>query len=231
MSASPALIAGWARSAVVPRGGAFGQLEPHEIGAPVLQALLARAGVAPGEVDAVVVGNALGAGGNPARMVALAAGLSDRCACFTVDTQCCSGLDAVTMAVGLLGSGQASLVVAGGVEAWSRSPIRQHRPRHPGEPAVPYERPAFAPDPERDPDMLVSAARYALQAGWTRQQQDAYTLRSHALASVQGTTWADELVPVAGVTHDLGPRKLLAERVARMPAAVRARDLGRDWSE
>lgn len=231
MSASPALIAGWARSAVVPLGGAFGQLEPHEIGAPVLQALLARAGVAPGAVDAVVVGNALGAGGNPARMVALAAGLSDRCACFTVDTQCCSGLDAVTMAVGLLASRQASLVVAGGVEAWSRSPIRQHRPRNPGEPAVPYERPAFAPDPERDPDMLVSAARYALQAGWTRKQQDAYTQRSHALACVQGSTWADELVPVAGVTHDLGPRQWVAERMARMPAAVKARDLGCDGSE
>ncbi len=231
MSASPALIAGWVRSAVVPIGGAFDQLGPHEIGAPVLQALLARAGVLAGAVDAVVVGNALGAGGNPARMVALASGLPDLCACYTVDTQCCSGLDAVTMAVGLLASGQASLVVAGGVEAWSRSPIRQHRPRHPGEPAIPYERPAFAPDPQRDPDMLVSAACYALQAGWTRKQQDAYTLRSHELASAQGATWADELVPVAGVTHDLGPRQLLVERMARMPAAVKARDLGCDWSE
>ena len=225
MSAPPALIAGWARSAVVPCGGAFGQLEPHEIGAPVLQALLARAGVSPDAVDAVVVGNALGAGGNPARMVALAAGLPDRCACYTVDTQCCSGLDAVTMALGLLASGQASLVVAGGVEAWSRSPIRQHRPRQPGEPAITYERPAFAPDPERDPDMLVSAACYALQAGWTRRQQDAYTRRSHALASVQSETWAGELVPVAGVTRDLGPRPLDIERMARMPAAVKARDM------
>ncbi len=231
MAAPAALIAGWARSAVVPHGGAFAQLAPHEIAAPVVQGLLARLGLAPDAIDAVVVGNALGAGGNPARMLSLAAGLPQSCATYSVDTQCCAGLDAVTLAVGLLASGQASVVLAGGVEAWSRAPLRQHRPRHPGEAAVAFERPAFAPDPERDPDMLVSAARYAIQAGWTRAQQDRYTLGSHALARAHACALAAEIVPVAGVTQDLGPRGVDPARLARMPAAVKRGDLGPGWAQ
>jgi len=230
MPAAAALIVGWARSAVVPYGGAFGQMEAHQIARPVLQALLARAGLSPGAVDALVVGNALGAGGNPARMLALAADLPGQCATYSVDTQCCSGLDAVTLAASLLVSGQASVVVAGGVEAWSRSPLRQHRPRRPGEPALGFERPAFAPDPRRDPDMLVSAARYALEAGWTREQQDAYAVRSHLLARANHDGLAGEIVPVAEASHDAGPRECSLPRVARMPAAVKAHDLGSGWA-
>lgn len=227
-AASPALIAGWARSAIAPHGGAFGDLAPHEIGAPVVRALLARAGVPAQAVDAVVVGNALGAGGNPARLVALAAGLPEASGAFSVDTQCCAGLDAVALAVGLLASGQASVVVAGGVEAWSRAPIRQHRPRRPGEPAVPYDRPAFAPDPGRDPDMLVSAARYALAGGHSREAQDAYALHCHGRALASRAELAAEIVPLAGVDHDLYPRALSPARAARMPAAVKAHALGDD---
>ncbi len=88
---SPApLIAAWARSAVVPRGGAFKALHAHDIATPVVQALLARAGLDATHVNAIVVGNALGAGGNPARMLALHAGLPQACAAYAVDTQCCA---------------------------------------------------------------------------------------------------------------------------------------------
>lgn len=231
MAASDVVVAGWARSAVVPHGGAFAQLQPHQIAAPVVQGMLGRLGLGPEAIDAVVLGNALGAGGNPARMVALAAGLPERVASCSVDTQCCAGLDAVSLVVGLLLSGQAQVVLAGGVEAWSRAPIRQHRPLHPGEPAIPYERPAFAPDPARDPDMLVSAARHAIQAGWTRAQQDDYTRRSHLLARANAAQLAAEIVPVAGVVHDLGPRDWHPTRMARMPAAVKPRSLGEAWAQ
>ena len=226
MPAPTALIAAWARSGVTPHGGALGMLAAHEMAAPVVQALLTRAGVPSHCVDAVVVGNALGAGGNPARLVALAAGLPQACAALSVDTQCCAGLDAVSMAVGLIASGQASVVVAGGVEAWSRSPIRMHRPRHAGEAAQAYERPAFAPDPEQDPDLLVAAAQYALAHGITRQQQDAYALHSHARALQHQAAVADEIVPVAGLQADAYPRAMTPLRAARMPAALPAAALG-----
>jgi acetyl-CoA C-acetyltransferase len=218
MSTSAALIVGWARSAVAPHGGAFGALQAHEIAAPVIQALLNRAGISPEAVDAVVFGNALGAGGNPARLVALAAGLPDPCAAFSIDTQCCSGLDAVSMAVGLIASGQATVVIAGGGEAWSRAPIRQHRPMREGDAAVAYERPAFAPDTARDPDMLASAARYAARHGWTREEQDAYAVQSHERALAHQAVFADEIISVGGLRHDPYPRRISSVLAARMPA-------------
>ncbi len=224
MSTSTALIAGWARSAVAPQGGAFAALQAHEIAAPVIQALLKRAGIGPEKVDAVVIGNALGAGGNPARLVALAAGLPDACAAFSIDTQCCSGLDAVSMAVGLIASGQASVVIAGGVEAWSRSPIRQHRPLREGDAAVAYQRPAFAPDPARDPDMLASAARYAAAQGWTRTEQDAYALQSHERALAHQALLADEIISINGLAHDPYPRHISGVLAARMPAVTSHED-------
>ena len=216
-----ALIAAWARSAVAPHGGAFNALQPHDIAAPVVQALLARSGLSPHAVDAVVLGNALGAGGNPARMLALAAGLPERCAAFSVDTQCCAGLDAVSMAVGLLASGQASVVIAGGVEAWSRAPIRQVRPLRAGDPAMAYERPAFAPDPARDPDLLVSAALYAQQHGFSRAQQDAYAVLSHQRAMAHAALVGHEIIAINGLSQDAYPRAIDLARAARMPIAVK----------
>lgn len=220
MSAPVALIAAWARSAVAPREGAFKHLHPHTLAAPVLQALLARAHVAPTHVDAVVLGNALGAGGNPARLVALQAGLPERCAALSIDTQCCAGLDAVAAGVGLIASGQAEVVIAGGVEAWSRSPIRLHRPLHVHETAVAYERPAFAPTPDKDPDLLHAAARYAAQSGYTRSQQEAYAMASHQRALAHQAEMAAEIVAVAGVSHDVYPRPIDPRRAARMPSVT-----------
>ncbi len=231
MSHPDTLIASWARSPVMPHGGAFRDLQAHEIAAPVVRALLERVVVQPGQarplqIDALVCGNALGAGGNPARMIALAAGLPDACAAFSVDTQCCSGLDAIAFAAGLLASGQARVVIAGGVEAWSRAPIRQVRPLRPGGVAVPYERPAFAPDPARDPDLLEAAARFAHLRGYTREQQDTYALQSHQRAVTHRALVAPELVRIptdaspAGMV-DAYPRALSVQRVARMPVAAR----------
>ncbi|MEG1833703.1 MAG: thiolase family protein [Burkholderiaceae bacterium] len=226
------LIAGWARSPIAPRGGAFRALAPHPIAAPVLTALLARAGVADSAIDAVVMGNALGAGGNPARLVALAAGLPDRCAAMSVDSQCCAGLDAVAVAAGLIASGQAEVVVAGGVEAWSRSPIRIQRPVDGSADfsaaSLAYERPAFAPDPARDPDLLQAAARYALRHGITRAEQDAYAVASHARALASRAWLATEIVALAGLAHDAYPRAIDPARAARMPAAVKPIDNGPD---
>ena len=222
MHSPTSLIAAWARSAVVPRGGAFKALHAHDIAAPVVQALLERAGLQASAVDALVMGNALGAGGNPARMLALHAGLQKNCAAFTIDTQCCAGLDAISMGLGLIASGQAEVVIAGGAEAWSRSPIRMHRPLHDSDEAQAYERPAFAPTPAQDPDMLLSAARFAAQHGYLRVQQEAYALTSHQRAVEHQAQIAAEIVAVAGVTHDNYPRMLDVVRAQRMPVVARS---------
>ncbi len=236
-------IAAWARSPVAPVDGALRSLQIHELAAPVLHSLLQQAQLPAQAVDAVVLGNALGAGGNPARMLALAAGLPQRCAAHTVDTQCCSGLDAVALAVGLIQSGQAEVVIAGGAEAWSRAPIRQTRPLDASQAPQTYERPAFAPDPAQDPDLLQAAADYALAQDWDRATQETYAQASHDKAlqyqqkhlhqnqhSLQRSQESldtgdafEEITPVAGLRHDSYPRLLRTERMARMPVVAAAR--------
>ena len=211
-------IVGWARSAVAPVGGALAACPPHALGTPLVHHLLAQAGLPAAAVDAVVLGNALGAGGNPARMLALAAGLPERTAALSVDTQCCAGMDAVTQACALLALGQAQVVLAGGAEAWSRAPLRLHRPQYAGQTPQPYEQPAFTPWPERDPDMLDAAADLAAAQSLTRPAQDAYARHSHAQACEHLERLRAEIVPVAGLAHDAYPRPLQPARIARMPA-------------
>lgn len=223
-SMDDAVILGWGRSAVTPLGGALSQLQPHEIAAPVVQGILQRFGIPLTAIDAVIAGNAMGAGGNPARMLALAAGFADRIPALSVDSQCCAGLDAIALAHGMLAAGNADVVIAGGVEAWSRAPVRLHRPRHAGEAAVAYDSPAFAPDPARDPGMLQAAARHALQAGITREQQDAWAVQSHARAVAARAHIRNEIIAIGAATLDSYPRTLEQRHLTRMPVVAMSDD-------
>ncbi len=219
------LLAG-CRTPVAPRHGALRHHTPHTLAAPLVQHLLQTVGLPPEAVDTLILGNALGAGGNPARMTALAAGLPQRCATFSVDTQCCSGLDAINLAAARILSGQSDVVIAGGAEAWTRSPIRQHRPMDATQAAIPYERPAFTPWPERDPDPLQAAADYAARHGFTRHQQDEYARDSHARAvrtmAARPACTPSAIRPLEGLLHDAYPRLLTERQASRMPVAARA---------
>lgn len=98
--------------------------------------------------------------------------------------------------------------------------MRMHRPIRADEMPVPFERPAFAPTPEQDPDMLQSAALYAAAHGYSRAEQETYALQSHARAVNSQAHMAAEIVAVAGVQHDTYPRHITPERAARMPVVA-----------
>ena len=115
---SRVFLAGARRSAVVPRGGAFAALALHDLAAPVIAGALQDADIAPHRVDELIVANALGAGGNPARLAALAAGLPDHVGGLSIDRQCCGGMDAVLLAEALIRAGRAQVVIAGGAESF-----------------------------------------------------------------------------------------------------------------
>ena len=219
------LLAG-SRTPVAPRHGALRHHTPHTLAAPLVLHLLQTVGLPPEAVDTLILGNALGAGGNPARMTALAAGLPQRCATFSVDTQCCSGLDAINLAAARILSGQSDVVIAGGAEAWTRSPIRQHRPMDATQAAIPYERPAFTPWPARDPDPLQAAADYASRHEFTRHQQDQYARDSHARAvrtmAARSACTPFAILPLEGLVHDAYPRLLSERQASRMPVAARS---------
>ncbi len=201
------------RSAVVPRGGAFARLGLVELAAPIVAACLADAGIDVDEVGEVIVSNALGAGGNIARSVALASGLPERVAGLTVDRQCAGGLDAILLARAMVVAGVADVVVAGGVESYSRRPLRL-RTDPTGGPAVAYDRPPFTPWPGRDPEMNAAAEALARHLGIGREAQDLWAVQSHAKAGVRGR-FAGEIVGLCGVVRDEFTRTLTPEIARR----------------
>jgi len=210
-----AYIAAACRSPVAPRNGALGALALHELARPVLTATLREAGLEPGQVDEVIVSNALGAGGNPARSVALAAGLPQTVAGLSIDRQCAGGMDAVILASLMVSGGTAEVVIAGGVESYSRRPMRL-RTFFDGRPPQPYDQAAFTPWPDRDPDMTQAAADLAARLGISREAQDDWAVDSHAKARAHVSS-TSELVPVAGVGHDPFTRRLTSALCARSP--------------
>ena len=212
-----AVILSARRSAVCPRGGAFASLSIEDLGAPVLLAVLADAGLAPEAVDEVIVANALGAGGNPARRVALAAMLPERVAGLTIDRQCAGGLDAILLARALVDSGAAQVVIAGGVESYSQRPLRL-MPDPLGGPPLAYDQARFTPWPDRDPDMAVAADALAKRLGLGRPAQEAWAVHSHAKA--QAVAHWPEIVPIAGLTRDAFTRDLTPAIAARAKAMV-----------
>jgi acetyl-CoA C-acetyltransferase len=202
------------RTAVVPRGGAFARLSLEDLAAPVLLACLADASFAPDQVDEVILSNALGSGGNPARRVALAAGLPETVAGLTIDRQCAGGLDAILLAKAMVDSGAANVVLAGGVESYSRRPLRL-RTDPDGGPPMPYDEAPFTPWPDRNPGMAAAADALALRLGVSRDRQEAWAVASHDKA-VRAEMSA-EIVPLLGVTEDTFPRSLTPRLLSRAP--------------
>jgi acetyl-CoA C-acetyltransferase len=204
------------RTAVCPRGGAFARLSIEALAAPLITAVLADAGMTGADVDEVILGNALGAGGNPARRVALAAGLPERVAGLTIDRQCAGGLDAVRIAAAMIAAGQAEMVIAGGVESYSRRPLRAATDPD-GGPAQPYDQAPFTPWPLRDPDMAAAANALGRRLGIGRVAQDRWAVASHAKA--RGARFP-EIVGVAGIERDTFTRALTPALAARATGIV-----------
>lgn len=201
------------RSAVVPRNGAFADLALHELASPVILSVLQDAGIDPENVDELILSNALGAGGNPARSAALAAGLRPEVAGLSLDRQCVGGLDALILADAMIRSGLHDIVVAGGAESYSRRPLRQHTFAD-GRAPEPYDQAPFTPWPERDPDMAVAADRLADLYSVSRAEQDAWAVRSHSAARA---AQAPGIVTLKGQTQDPFTRKLSPRLCAKAP--------------
>jgi acetyl-CoA C-acetyltransferase len=118
------VIASAARTPVGSFNGAFASLPAHVLGTVAIQAALARAGVAAAEVDEVILGQILaaGAGQNPARQAAIAAGIPADATAFGINQLCGSGLRSVALAAQQIATGDAAIVVAGGQESMTQAP-------------------------------------------------------------------------------------------------------------
>ncbi|WP_426995762.1 thiolase family protein [Pseudarthrobacter sp. N5] len=219
-----AVIIAALRTPVCRANGALRQFQAHELLAPVLRQLLTETGIAAADVADVVIGNAVGGGGNVARLALLEAGLPVSVPGVTVDRQCGSGLDAIVLASRLVAAGGDGLYLAGGVESISTAPLRANRNADGG--ADFFSRARFAPPGYGDPDMGVAAENVATEYGISRARQDEFALRSHrgAVAGVTAGVFDREIVALPNasgtVRDDDGPRPGLSATVmARFPAA------------
>lgn len=124
-------LAGGVRTAIGCFSGMFAEVPATQLGSVVARAALKRAQVSESEVDEVIFGNVIGAGlgPNPARVIALGAGLADRVGATSVNKVCGSGLKAVMLAAQAIQSGDAGVLVAGGAESMSRAPYLLEKAR------------------------------------------------------------------------------------------------------
>ncbi|PHR22410.1 MAG: acetyl-CoA C-acyltransferase [Hoeflea sp.] len=125
---SSIVIASAARTPVGSFNGALSSVPAHDLGAVAIKAALERAGVAPQEVDEVILGQILsaGQGQNPARQAAMAAGIPQEATAWGLNQLCGSGLRAVALGMQQITSGDANIIVAGGQESMSLAPHAMH---------------------------------------------------------------------------------------------------------
>lgn len=165
--------------------GIYKHIPAEVLGAEVLKALVPES--VRKDIDEVIVGNGVGASGNIGRLLTLTAQFPEEIPAYTVDMQCGSGLEALTIAAAKIKSGQAELIVAGGVDSSSTAPRRAYNSNHPdyeiygGEQSF-YSVAKFAPGFHDPYAMLRGAERTAKDAHMTRKELNQWVIRSHTLA-------------------------------------------------
>ncbi|MEO6222909.1 MAG: thiolase family protein [Vicinamibacterales bacterium] len=193
--------------------GMFRTTRPDELAALVIGEVLRRTpGLDPSDIEDVIMGCAMPEaeqGLNVARIASLRAGVPVSASAVTVNRFCASGLEAIAQAAGRIMTGAADIIIAGGTESMSLVPMGGHK---------------VSPNPTlvRDyPDVYLStglvAENHARESDITREQQDAFSLRSHtrAIAAIDAGRFSEEIVPVevhtltgaVTMTTDEGPRR------------------------
>jgi acetyl-CoA C-acetyltransferase len=213
------------RTPVGKKGGALAAVHPADIGAHVLDRLVDRTGIDPAAVDDVVFGalDVIGPmGGNVARTAWLSAGLPESVPATTVDRQCGSSQQAVHFAAQAVMSGTADLVVAGGVQNMSMIPIGSSlRAASDLGFASPYDGAVGWRARYGDEEISQFRAAELIAEKWaiTREEMEAYAVRSHerAIAAAEAGRFDAELVPLAGLTRDEGPRQPDLAKIRSLP--------------
>ena len=210
--------------------GGLATLPAPKLGGLVIAEAVRRAGVAPDQISEVIMGNVLsaGLGQAPARQAALAAGLPDSVPALTINKMCGSGLKAVMLGTQAIMTGDAEIVVAGGMENMSAAPFLAERVR------TGYRLGDAALVDVILRDGLVDAYGHGHMGNCaeilartykiTREDQDAFARESYrrALAAMDTGAFAAEILPVqpgsssAPVTEDEEPRRVDFEKIPRL---------------
>ena len=185
-------------------GGSLKSVSAADLGAVAVKEAVSRAGIAPEMVDEVVYGNVLqaGLGQNVARQVSIKAGLPVETTAVTINIVCGSGLKTVAMAAQAIKSGDADIIVAGGTESMSMAPYVMPAGRWGARMNNTQMIDSMVNDGLWDAfnqyHMGITAENVAEQWGITREEQDAFAVRSQNLAeaAIKAGKFKDEIVPV-----------------------------------
>jgi acetyl-CoA C-acetyltransferase len=223
--------------------GALSALSAPELGAIAIREAVARAGIQPGDVQEVIMGNVIqgGVGQAPARQALLKAGIPASVSAMTINKVCGSGLKAVMLAAQAIKAGDAEVIVAGGQESMSNAPYYVYGMRN----GVKLGDQTMVDGMIKDGLWCASCdvhmgghAEYtARKAGLSREQQDRFAAQSHAkaIAAQEAGKFKGEIVPVTiegrkGATvvdTDEGPRRdTTAESLAKLRPAFPSKDGG-----
>jgi acetyl-CoA C-acetyltransferase len=198
------VIVGAKRTPIGSMQGKFNSVTASQLGSAAIKAAIEQAGVKPTEVDDLIFGNVLGAGQGqaPARQAALGAGLDKSTPATTINKMCGSGMKAAMMAADELSSGQATIVVAGGMESMTNAPHLLPK----GRGGIRYGHGQVLDHMVLDglenaydgKPMGHFADKTAEKYGFTREQMDAYakTSTERAVNASKSGAFADEIASV-----------------------------------
>ena len=198
---SRTVILGYARTPFGKLSGALAPLTAAELGGHAIAAALERSGVAPADVEHVIMGHVIqaGAGQITARQAAMKAGLAETVTAETINKVCASSLRAVSLADLLIRGGQHEVVVAGGMESMTNAPhlasVRGGLRMGDGALVDSMMHDGLT-NPFRHVRMLTDGAEVAKELGITRERQDAWAARSQQRAAAAQEWLAEEIAPI-----------------------------------
>ena len=217
-----AVIVSARRTPVGSFGGQFKDVPATELGTRAVRCALERAGIAGNTVDEVVLGCVLqaGLGQNPARQVALRAGIPKEVPATTINMLCGSGLKSVAIASQMIRAGDAEVVVAGGLENMTRAPYLVPSARFGARMGTTEMIDSMVndglTDAFNDIHMGITAENIADMFGITREDQDAFAVESQrkAVSAIDQGLFKDEIVPIE-VSDRTGTRILDTDEAPR----------------
>ncbi|HGO1842222.1 TPA: acetyl-CoA C-acetyltransferase [Staphylococcus aureus] len=220
-------------------GGAFKDVPAYDLGATLIEHIIKETGLNPSEIDEVIIGNVLqaGQGQNPARIAAMKGGLPETVPAFTVNKVCGSGLKSIQLAYQSIVTGENDIVLAGGMENMSQSPMLVNNSRFGFKMGHQSMVDSMVYDGLIDVfnqyHMGITAENLVEQYGISREEQDTFAVNSQqkAVRAQQNGEFDSEIVPVSipqrkgepiVVTKDEGVRENVSvEKLSRLRPAFK----------
>ncbi|HAR3624354.1 TPA: acetyl-CoA C-acetyltransferase [Staphylococcus aureus] len=220
-------------------GGAFKDVPAYDLGATLIEHIIKETGLNPSEIDEVIIGNVLqaGQGQNPARIAAMKGGLPETVPAFTVNKVCGSGLKSIQLAYQSIVTGENDIVLAGGMENMSQSPMLVNNSRFGFKMGHQSMVDSMVYDGLTDVfnqyHMGITAEILVEQYGISREEQDTFAVNSQhkAVRAQQNGEFDSEIVPVSIpqrkgepilVTKDEGVRENVSvEKLSRLRPAFK----------